>query len=338
MSSALDTLIERYPNTLHLVAWHVPWWTPDSLDYSLGGPCNIRMDLYTTGTSTPMLVYVGDSIRIGGALAYWWEGLYPVVESLYNHFSIEDSPYNISISGDYEPGEPQVNLEIELLIDSIDYVIENEGLYLELVVVEDKIPDAYWSVPGEYHDLRDVARRWLTKNPDYKFPITINGTGQNQIIETSFTISDNWNPLNLKVVAMVQMLTDSVGYNPIFQSQSANINELNSDPDQDGYTYLYDNCTYVYNPSQIDSDGDEIGNACDPCNGLVNIIGNIDLNAIGDEYVPIIGVNDILALSDIINNVGLPINDCHQFDILLDGELNIFDLVVLEDLIMNGDN
>ena len=35
---------------------------------------------------------------------------------------------------------------------------------------------------------------------------------------------------------------------------------------------------------------------------MVNIIGNIDLNAIGDEYVPIIGVNDIFALSDIINN------------------------------------
>ena len=271
-------------------------------------------------------------------MAYWWDGLYPVVEPIYNHFSIQDSPYNIGISGDYEPGGSQVNLEIELLIDSIEYVIENEGLYLELVVVEDKIPDAYWSVPGEYHDLRDVARRWLTKNPDYKFPVTINGSGQNQIVETSFPISDNWNPLNLKVVAMVQMLTDSVGYNPIFQSQSANINELHPDPDQDGYTYLYDNCTYVYNPSQIDSDGDEIGNACDPCNGLVNIIGNIDLNAIGDEYVPIIGVNDILALSDIINNVGLPINDCHQFDILPDGELNIFDLVVLEDLIMNGDN
>ena len=90
VSSALDTLIERYPNPLHMVAWHVPWWTPDSLDYSLGGPCNIRMDLYTTGTSTPMLVYVGDSIRIGGALAYWWEGLYPVVEPIYNHFSIQD--------------------------------------------------------------------------------------------------------------------------------------------------------------------------------------------------------------------------------------------------------
>ena len=62
------------------------------------------------------------------------------------------------------------------------------------------------------------------------------------------------------------------------------------------------------------------------------------LNAIGDAYVPIIEVNDILALSDIINNVGLPINDCHQYDMLPDGELNIFDIVILENLIMNGDN
>jgi len=45
-----------------------------------------------------------------------------------------------------------------------------------------------------------------------------------------------------------------------------------------------------------------------------------------------------LALSDIINNVGLPINDCHNIDILPDGELNIFDIVVLEDLIKNGGN
>ena len=75
-----------------------------------------------------------------------------------------------------------------------------------------------------------------------------------------------------------------------------------------------------------------------PATVLVNIMGNIDLNAISDAYVPIIEVNDILALSDIINNVGLPINDCHQYDMLPDGELNIFDIVILENLIMNGDN
>ena len=186
-----------------MIAWHVPWWTPDSLDYSLGGPCDLRMDLYTTGTSTPMLVYVGDSIRIGGALAYWWEGSTQllnrsIVISLFKNRHI------ILVSQEIMSLDSQVNLEVELLIDSIDYVIENENLYLEIVVVEDKIPDAYWSVPGEYHDLRDVARRWITKNPNNKIPISINGSGQNQIIETSFPIFDNWNPLNLKVVAMVQ--------------------------------------------------------------------------------------------------------------------------------------
>ena len=100
------------------------------------------MDLYTTGTPTPMPVHVGTSIRIGGALAYWWEGLYPAVKPIYNYFSIQDSPYNVSIFGDYEHEDPTENFEIELLIDSIDYVIENENLYLKLVV-EDKIPYAY---------------------------------------------------------------------------------------------------------------------------------------------------------------------------------------------------
>lgn len=336
MSSALDTLIERYPNTIHLIAWHVPWWTPDTLDYSLEGASNIRMDLYTTGTATPMLVYNGDSTRIGGNTSYWWEHLYPVVESMYNHFVIKDTPYKLGISGQYEPGDEQVEITIELLIDEIDSTLDNTDLYLELVVVEDKIPDAYWSVPAEYHDLRNVARRWITKNPSNKLPITITESGQNQIFETSFPVLDNWNLANIKIVAMVQMLTGSVGYSPIVQSQSANINELDPDPDEDGLTYLYDNCINIYNPDQIDSDEDGIGNFCDPCNELVNIIGNIDLDAYGDDYQPIIGVNDILALSDIMNNVGMPINDCHEFDILQDGQLNSFDIVLLEGMIMAG--
>ena len=336
MSSALDTLIERYPNTIHLIAWHVPWWTPDTLDYSLEGASDIRMDLYTTGTATPMLVYNGDSIRVGGNSSYWWEYLYPVVESMYNHFVIKDTPYKLGISGQYEPGDGQVEVTIELLIDEIDSTLDNTELYLELVVVEDKIPDAYWSVPAEYHDLRDIARRWITKNPSNKLPINITESGQNQIFETSFPVLDNWNPENIKIVAMVQMLTGSVGYSPILQSQSANINELDPDPDEDGLSYLYDNCINIYNPDQIDSDEDGIGNVCDPCNELVNIIGNIDLDAYGDDYQPIIGVNDILALSDIMNDVGIPSNDCHEFDILQDGQLNSFDIVLLEGMIMAG--
>ena len=336
MSSALDTLIERYPNTIHLIAWHVPWWTPDTLDYSLEGASNIRMDLYTNGTSTPMLVYNGDSIRIGGNTSYWWEHLYPVVESMYNYFVIKDTPYKLGISGQYEPGDEQAEITIELLIDEIDSTLDNTDLYLELVVVEDKIPDAYWSVPAEYHDLRDIARRWITKNPSNKLPISITESGQNQIFETSFPVLDNWNPANIKIVAMVQMLTDSVGYSPILQSQSANINELDPDPDEDGLSYLYDNCINIYNPDQIDSDEDGIGNLCDSCNELVNIIGNIDLDAYGDDYQPIIGVNDILALSDIMNDVGMPINDCHEFDILQDGQLNSFDIILLEGMIMAG--
>ena len=283
-----------------------------------------------------MLVFVGDSIRIGGNIIYWWENLYPTYESIYQHFVVQDTPYRMGISGQYEPGNTDVNFTVELLIEDIDSTLDNTNMFLELVIIEDHIPNAYWSHPEEFHDLRDVARKYITKSSSQKLPITITESGQNQIFESSFSISDFWNPENIKIVAMVQMLTDSVGYCPILQSQSRNINDLDPDPDEDGVTYLYDNCTDIYNPDQIDSDGDEVGDICDACNGLVNVLGNVDLDASGDDFEPIIGVSDILALSDIIGNVGMPANDCHELDILQDEQINSFDLIVLVDLVMAG--
>ena len=113
----------------------------------------------------------------------------------------------------------------------------------------------------------------------------------------------------MKIVAIVQQFQGEGSDHPITQAQTRNINDLDPDPDGDELTYLYDNCHHVYNPGQEDADGDEYGDACDACNGLVNIQGNVDLDASGGNFTPIIGVADVLALSDLLENVGLPPNE-----------------------------
>lgn len=52
------------------------------------------------------------------------------------------------------------------------------------------------------------------------------------------------------------------------------------DTDGDGLRNLPDNCPLVWNPDQRDSDGDLVGDACDP--DLVNTIGDMDGDGIAD--------------------------------------------------------
>lgn len=59
------------------------------------------------------------------------------------------------------------------------------------------------------------------------------------------------------------------------------------DSDADGFPDTQDNCPYVYNPSQVDSDGDGIGNACDPdCPNLdgLNPVDFADLSILASDW------------------------------------------------------
>ena len=67
-------------------------------------------------------------------------------------------------------------------------------------------------------------------------------------------------------------------------------------------------------------------------------LGNVNGDAIGEEYTPIIDVTDILALSDLLEGVGLPYYECQSIDMLEDGTINSFDMIVLVDMVMSGGN
>ena len=111
---------------------------------------------------------------------------------------------------------------------------------------------------------------------------------------------------------------------------------MNNDVDNDGVLNPVDNCIDTYNPSQEDLDMDLIGDACDPCNNLVYVTGNIngDINIINGT--PQIDIFDILTLSDHIQNGDF--SDCQMpvANINSDSHINILDVITLVQLVLNS--
>ena len=214
-------------------------------------------------------------------------------------------------------------------------------MILELFVAEDSIM-ALWSACDSWHLTRNVARSYLTMGEENQLHLNINTAGESQVFSGSFVISDAWDESKVKLIAVVQKWGDfdedgNLAYE-IFQANSGQIFNLPMDRDYDGVPNLEDNCPDDPNPDQEDLDGDLIGDVCDPCNGLVYVLGNVNGDASGDDYIPIIDVADVLAFSDLLNETGLQSNDCQQVDLLEDGIINDWDLLILVDLVMAGGN
>ena len=318
---------------MYIIEWHSPNYTPDDSDFCLETEYSIRAAMYNV-SGIPHTEWNGVHSQIGGSSNGNWESLYPTYLELYETYVVNQTPYSIGISGAYEPGDTEVSFDVELLIDSgIDTTVDNTDMYLELFVSEDSIM-SYWSTVDKWHNARYVARKYITKSDNTKLPISITSAGESETFSGTFQLSDAWEHDKVYIQAIVQNLDTY----EVFQAFSWNINNLDPDPDGDGLTYLYDNCPNIYNPDQVDVDDDGIGDVCDPCNALAAVLGNVNLDASGDDYIPIIDVADILALSDLINNTGLPPNDCQQVDLLEDGVINDWDLFVLVDLVMAGGN
>jgi hypothetical protein len=291
-----------------------------------------RIDMYgITGIPSTIWNGAGPDPVFAGAYNCEWQITYPYVEEAYLTVVGSSTPYHIDLEGEIDGDQFNYNIVVDL-----NQNVDTQDHYIDLFVSEDSV-EAYWAAcVGQVTDLirrdvRHLSRAWLTMDQEDRLPISISSQGEREVFSGSFEILDFWNDSTLSLVAIVQ----DINTYEVSQAASGNINHITLDRDEDGITNQDDNCPDAHNPDQEDLDDDMIGDACDPCDGLVFIPGNVN-GDVNNENEPVIDIMDLLGLSDYLEDqIGF---ECQILDILVDGEVNDWDLLVLKDMIMSGGN
>tara|TARA_B110000881_G_C18544725_1_gene500533 strand:+ start:175 stop:1353 length:1179 start_codon:yes stop_codon:yes gene_type:complete len=332
-SFAISDMLDEFPGTLISAQWHLSNFTPDNVDldeciyYDENSNCwDARAIPYgwETINAVPIEVFNGVEIEVGAnSEEEAYNNYISIYEDLAPSYLENETPYEVFISGYIDSLNTTVNYIVNV---SLEAEIDNENQKVHILLVEDYIYSIWWVWEDIAHDARNVVRHWIATES-----LSIMNEDESESFTGSFQINDNWNADNLKIIAFVQNETT----NQVSQVSAVNINDMNPDVDDDGVLNQDDNCALLYNPEQEDTDNDLIGDICDPCNNLVNVLGNVngDTNLDG---LPVFDIFDVLSLADYL--IYLESNECQGLTINMNDDeyVNIIDLITLTTMIIEG--
>mgnify|MGYP006097691365 FL=1 len=332
-SFAISDMLDEFPGTLISAQWHLSNFTPDNVDldeciyYDENSNCwDARAIPYgwETINAVPIEVFNGVEIEVGAnSEEEAYNNYISIYEDLAPSYLENETPYEVFISGYIDSLNTTVNYIVNV---SLEAEIDNENQKVHILLVEDYIYSIWWVWEDIAHDARNVVRHWIATES-----LSIMNEDESESFTGSFQINDNWNADNLKIIAFVQNETT----NQVSQVSAVNINDMNPDVDDDGVLNQDDNCALLYNPEQEDTDNDLIGDICDPCDNLVNVLGNVngDTNLDG---LPVFDIFDVLSLADYL--IYLESNECQGLTINMNDDeyVNIIDLITLTTMIIEG--